>query len=150
LGEATRTALEIGVWFGFAMWFVFELVFEGSSPIWPYVAGGACYGMALAATSAPRSLRVVVDRPSSDPTGLVAHLQRMLRADGYEPIEIAEKYCKLDRELNARGIALGPVNVARMTSYVLLAIGESTVTIARPCDVVAALATIPEYSRMGS
>jgi hypothetical protein len=146
IGEAFKRLLNVGVVFGFGTWFVAQAFVESPPANWVFFVTGAVIG-AAAASLAPMTVRLAIERPSSHSTADIQGILAYLIKDGYEPIEISDKHCKLERESGIREFGLGPVSLLAASTSVMLVAKEGYVTIAAPCMLLPKLADLVETAQ---
>ena len=136
-GEILQLTVNMGVPYGFIMWLAAKTFFaEFDPPIILFIAGGAAFGLLMAITVAPGNVRVVVTRETADPQALVAKVRRQLERKGYEPLELSDRLCKLDRGVGVSSLSLGPISLSPMTTFVTLVTEPETVTFAGPAEIL--------------
>ena len=146
--QIVQFALNMGVFFGVLGWLVGEtLVPELAATATQYVVVSAGVGLVTGIGLAPGAVRVVVRRAAVDPHAVISAVRKTLERRGYEPVEVTDRLCKLDRNVGMNALSAGPLSLTPYTTYVVLAADSNVVTIAGPCEIlpgIVDLASLPD------
>jgi hypothetical protein len=143
-GEVFKATLEIGIPLGFFLWFVFQVLLGSAPPLgmWRLAvfAGGRWRFMA------PHHNQSVGEAANNGPAARMHEIHRTLQTEGYEPVEISDKHCKMDIEFGPHELAVGPVSIRHDTTYIMLVLDREGITIAGPCGAIPRFVDPPTIS----
>ena len=146
--QIVQFALNMGVFFGVLGWLVGETLSARVGGYRHSVRRGECRGRPGTGIGlAPGAVRVVVRRAAVDPHAVISAVRKTLERRGYEPVEVTDRLCKLDRNVGMNALSAGPLSLTPYTTYVVLAADSNVVTIAGPCEIlpgIVDLASLPD------
>jgi hypothetical protein len=147
LVEVMQITVNVGVPFGFGMWLFWTFVAEvfpefSGAPAVFFVIMGAFFGLAMAVTFAPGSLRVVMRGETADPDALISRVREALEKKGYEPVELSDRLCKLDKAVGLSGFSFGPLSLSPSNMAVTLVPHDRVVTLAGSAEILSTIVNL--------
>ena len=149
--EIYRLTISLGLPYGFLMWLLFNTAYPDFNPsVWIFAIGGGLFGLGMAVTSAPGTLRLIIKRETTDPHALVSEVRSVLERKGYEPVEISDRHCKMDPHVSNTPLSLGPITLTPPVGAVTLVTDEGEVTFAGPCEILSKIVDPPRSLTNGN